>query len=189
MKPVVAAFASLLLCACSGQSSSILDKLDNQTGVTVTYSQTPMVFYVDNSGVAAHARKLINMGPIEVNRMGEFRYYLWLGIWNTLQDPISGAARDGFESIVIYADGEPLPLEISGWSPASIGASDPIYVRPVSSASDAYYAVTVDQLRLIAASSDLRIRSTGIQSRTYELWDEQQSARRSLRAFLEKSVY
>jgi hypothetical protein len=189
VKRIISMAIVLSLYACAGKDAQIFDKLDTQTGVTITYSRTPLIFYVDNSGQAAYARDLLHVGPLEVNRMGEFRYYLWLGIWNTLQDPISGKSRDGFEAIVIYADGEPLPLEVTGWSPASIGASEAVYSRPVSSSADAYYEVTVDQLRLIAASGDIRIATTGTRPQVYEPWDAQQSAKLGLKAFLKESVY
>ena len=148
-----------------------------------------MVFYRDDSGKAAFARNYLHLGPLEVNRTGSFHYYLWLGIWNTMQDAEPGEARNGFESIVIYVDGEPLALELTGWTPAAIGATEPVYVRPVASAADAYYEVTVDHLRLIAASQDVRVQSTGPGTRTYELWDKQKSARKSLNEFLRNSVY
>ena len=186
----IAAFMlALTLTACASQDSVIRNKLDPTTGVTITYSQTPMVFYRDESGKAAHARNFVHLGPLEVNRMGDFRYFLWLGVWNTLQDARPGETRDGFESIVIYADGEPLALEISGWTVEAIGASEAVYLRPVSSAADAYYEVTVDHLRLIAASSDIRVQSTGSRPQSYELWDEQKSAKAGLAEFLRKSVY
>ena len=54
------------------------------------------------------------------------------------------AARDDLESIVIFADGEPLLFELSGWTPDTIGASEPVYVKPMASAADAYYQVTMD---------------------------------------------
>ena len=179
----------LTLVACAGQPGAIQDKLDPTTAVTITYSRTPMVFYRDDFGKAAFARNYVHLGPLEVNRAGSFHYYLWLGIWNTMQNATSGEPRDGFESIVIYADGEPLALELSGWTPATIGASEAVYVRPVASAADAYYEVTVDHLRLIAASADIRVQSTGPGTRTYEMWDEQKSARKSLTEFLRNSVY
>jgi hypothetical protein len=106
-----------------------------------------------------------------------------------MQNADSGEPRNGFESIVIYADGEPLALELTGWTPAAIGATEPVYVRPVASAADAYYEVTVDHLRLIAASEDVRVQSTGPATRTYELWDKQKSAKQSLNEFLRNSVY
>ncbi len=180
---------SLTLVACAGQPGTIQNKLDPATAVTITYSQTPMVFYRDDSGKAAFARNYLHLGPLEVNRMGSFHYYLWLGIWNTMQDAEPGESRNGFESIVIYVDGEPLALELTGWTPAAIGATEPVYLRPVASAADAYYEVTVDHLRLIAASDEVRIQSTGPGTRTYELWDEQKAAKQSLNEFLRNSVY
>lgn len=180
---------ALLIAACAGSGDRTIDKLDTLTGVTITYSKTPFVFFRDESGKAAFAKNYVHMGPLEVNRMGNFRYYLWLGVWSTVQDSRLGDTRDGFESIVIYADGEPLSLELAGWTPASIGAGEPIYLKPVSSAADAYYEVTIDYLRLIAASSDIRLLTTGNQPQSFELWDEQQTARADLISFLRDSAY
>lgn len=189
MKPFLALLGLSLLSACAGNQTRIDDRLDTQTGVTITFSETPLVFYRDDSGKAAHARNFINVGPIEVNRMGQYRYFLWLGIWNTLQDDELGGVRNGFETIVIFADGEPLSLDLAGWTAAAIGASEHVYIRPVASAADAYYELTVDELRLIAASTDLRIQPTGPSARSYELWDEQKAARAGFVEFLKNSVY
>ena len=189
MNRIVTISVLLLLSACAGNDARTVGKLDSVTGVTITYSEAPMVFYRDNSGKAAHARNFVHLGPLEINRMGEFRYFLWLGIWNTLQDVDSGDARDGFESIVIFADGEPLSLDLSGWTATTIGASEPVYIKPVSSAADAYYEVTIDHLRVIAGATDLRIQSTGPRQRAFELWDNQAAAKASLQEFLGKSVY
>lgn len=186
---LITALGLFLLTACGSSNGSIRNKLDPLTAVTITYSDVPLVFYRDNSGRAAFARNYVHLAPLEVNRTGGFRYYLWLGIWNTMQSGNTGESRDGFESVVIYADGEPLPLALSGWTAEAIGASEPIYLRPVSSAADAYYEVTVDQLRLIAASNDIRIQSTGPRPQSYELWDEQKSAKASLIKFLGNAVY
>lgn len=189
MKQIATLFILLLLFACAGNGARTVDKLDSVTGVTITYSEAPMIFYRDNSGKAAHARNFVHLGPLEVNRMGDFRYFLWLGIWNTLQNADPGDARDGFESIVIFADGEPLQLDLSGWTATTIGASEPVYIKPVSSAADAYYEVTIDHLRVIAGATDLRIQSTGPRQRSYTLWDNQTAAKASLQEFLGKSVY
>lgn len=175
--------------ACSSDPVRIGDRLDPLTSVTIRYSQTPMVFYRDVSGRAAYARDFVHMAPLEVNRGGDYRYFLWLGIWNTMQDAAGHQPRDGFDSIVIFADGEPLPLELAGWTIAAIGASEPVYLKPVASATDAYFPVTADQLRLIAEAQDIRVQSTGSVSESYEPWDDQKSAKAGLIAFLEGSVY
>lgn len=97
--------------------------------------------------------------------------------------------RDGFESIVLYADGEPLSLELSGWTPEAIGASEPVYIKPVASTADAYYRVTADQIRLIASARVIRLRTTGSSPKEFELWDEQNSARNDLTEFLSRAYF
>ena len=177
----------LTASSCSLTTDLVADKLDPRTSVTITYNQSPMILYRDVSGRAAHARDYVYLGPIEVNRSGSYRHYLWLGIWSTMDDVQPGRSRDGFESIVFFADGEPLPLDVAGWTPDAIGASEPVYLKPVASAADAYYEVTIDQLRLIAEAKDVRLQSTGSSSVYYEPWNEQSSAKAGLIEFLHTS--
>jgi hypothetical protein len=187
---IIALAGVALPAACaSGPAQPVREFLDTGTGVTVTSSRAPIVLYRDTAATAAYARKLVHLGPIEVNRSGDYRYFLWLGIWNTLQPTDAVEQRDGFDSIVILVDGEPLMLELAGWTPSTIGASVPVYPKPVASAADAYYPVTVDQIRFMAEAADLRLRTTGAAPAEYELWDGPRQARRSLRSFLEAVGY
>jgi len=176
--------AALVLLGCAASPPSVNEKMDELTGATVTYASAPLMFYRDNASQAAYARNFINAGPIQVNRSGSYRYYLWISSWSTMQVPDLVSVRDGLESIVIFADGEPLLLELSGWAPDTMGVSEPVYLKPMASAADAYYQVTADQIRLIAESSDLRLRTAGPQPRDFELWDDQTSAKASLAEFL-----
>ena len=175
---------SMTVVGCASTSATINDKLDPLTGVTVTFSRTPLVMYRDNPSQAAYARNYVHLGPLQVNRSGSYQYYLWIGIWNTMQTADLSEHRDGFESIVLFADGEPLLLELSGWTPEAIGTSEPVYLKPVASTADAYYRVTADQIRLIAESRDIRLRTTGSSPKDFELWDDQKSARNDLTEFL-----
>ena len=180
--------AILTLVGCAS-SPAVNEKLDPNTGVTITYSGTPLVLYRDDPSRAAFARNYVHVGPIQVNRSGSYRYYLWLGIWNTMQVADISEHRDGFESIIIFADGEPLTLELAGWTPESIGASEATYIKPLASTADAYYEVTADQIRLIAAATDIRLQATGASPREFQLWDEQVSARSSLVEFLTLAAF
>lgn len=191
MRPLIgiAVLSVFLVSACSSSADMVRKKLDPLTSVTINYSQSPLVFYRDVSGRAAYARDYVHLAPLEVNRSGSYRYYLWLGIWTTMDHARSEQTRDGFASIVVYADGEPLALSIAGWSAEAIGASEPVYLKPVASAADAYYEVTVDQLRLIAQARDLRVTSTGPRSESYEPWDNQKSAKASFDAFLQLAIF
>lgn len=183
------ALTLLIANGCASDAGMVRNKMDPATSVTISYSQSPLVFYRNVSGRAAYARDYLHVAPLEVNRAGSYRYFLWLGIWNTMEDAGTEVTRDGFESIVIFADGEPMPLEIAGWTVDAIGASEPVYLKPVASAADAYYEVTLDQLRLIAESYEVRLQSTGPRHRSYEPWDDQRLARTSLKEFLNASTY
>jgi hypothetical protein len=173
------------ISACSTPSSLVQETLDPVTGVTVLRATAPVVLYHDNSGYAAHARDYVYLGPVEVNRMGSHSYYLWLGIWSTIRyEDRQSEQRDGFESVILFVDGEPLPLEFAGWTLDAIGVTEPVYVKPVASAANAYYRVTIDQIRLLAEADVIQLHAGTAKPRTYALWENQASAYASLRAFL-----
>ncbi len=145
-----------------------------------------MVLYRDNSAYAAHARDFVYLGPVEVNNMGSYDYFLWLGVWSTMRDERRADKRDGFETVVLIADGEPIPLEFAGWTLDSIGVTKPVYVKPVAGAADAYYRVTIDQIRLIAVANEIDLRVGGAGAVSYGMWDQQATAFASMRAFLDR---
>jgi len=178
-----------LLSGCASSPPTPGEKLDPQTSATMTFSTTPMVLYRDDPGHAAYARNYVSLGPLQVNSSGYYRYFIWLGIWNTNHTVAVAERRDGFDSIVLFVDGEPLTLELSGWTPDVVGASEPVYPQPVASALDAYYQVTEDQIRLISDSTDIQLRTTGFSPRSFELWDDQSAARLGFKAFLAGALY
>ena len=184
-----AILAMLLNTGCVSTTTLVEERLDLGTGVTVTHATAPIMLYRDNSAYAAHARDYVYLGPVEINRMGEYSYYLWLGIWSTISDAERSWQRDGFESITVYADGEPLQLELVGWTLESIGVSEPVYIKPVASAADAYYRVTIDQIRLIANAREIELHAGASPVRVYLMWDRQGSAHAALREFLDRSLY
>jgi hypothetical protein len=175
--------------SCASFGASTIEKLDPLTSATLTAVSTPMVFYRDNSGRAAFARNFANLGPIQVNRSGQYRYFLWIGIWSTGQESDATRRRDSFEAPVLFIDGEPLQLDLAGWTSDAIGASEDIYTKPVASAIDAYYEITIDVIRLLVNASDVSLRSGGPNTELYEPWDDQQSARNSLRDFFDLIGY
>lgn len=180
----VALIATSLLAACATQDSRVNDDLDPLTGVTVVYSDTPVVLYRDNPSYAAYSRNFVHLGPIEINKSGSYKYYLWLGIWSTLQGSEVAQQSDGFASVVLVVDGEPLLLDLAGWTPAAIGTSTPVYPKPYATSLDAYYRVTADQIRLIAQARELQLRTTGTYPLEFQMWDEQKAAKRDLIKFV-----
>lgn len=174
----------LLAAACGHTGSLVIQEMDPATGVTATRGTVPLILYRDDSSRAAHARDFVYIGPLSVNRMGDDRYFLWLGIWSSLDDQPMSEQRDGFDSVVLFADGEPMRLELAGWTLSAIGVSQPVYNKPTATAADAYYPVTFDQIRVIAEATDIRLRTGGPRSGSYELWDSQSRAMSGLQEFV-----
>lgn len=179
-----AALALALLTSCAGNDTAVLQRLDPETGVTIKRASVPIVMYRDMSANSAFGRDYVYVGPIQVNNMGRREYFLWLGIWGSSDSAERGRKMDDFEAVVLYVDGEPLSLEVQGWTPGSIGASGDVYVKPVASALDGYYRVTVDQMRLIAESQDLELRAGATRPQRYVPWDSPKDSSQALVAFL-----
>jgi len=179
---------ALAAAACAG-TPQLVEDLDPLTGVTMTRSTEPLVLYRDNSGRAAYAREFVYMGPVSVNRMGAYRYFVWLGAWSTIQARDAAGLRDGLETAILFVDGEPLSLELLGWSPEAVGLSAAPYPPPAASTIDAYYEVTIDQIRLIAEARELRLLLGGADSANYEPWDSKAMGRSGWRAFVDEAGY
>lgn len=183
-KYIICLITLAFLSACAGTGPLVTDQLDPLTGVTVTRATKPLVLYRDRSAQSAFGRDYVYLGPLEINNMGERRYYLWFGIWSTSDSVDRGMTLDNFESVVIYADGEPLSLQLAGITPGSIGVSEPVYVKPTASATDAFYAVTIDQIRVVAESRDLELRVGSLKPVQYIPWDTAESATVGIREFV-----
>jgi hypothetical protein len=191
IRNLFACITALVLMGCASNEilPGIRETLDPLTGVTVSSSLRPLIMYRDNSGRAAFARNYVHVGPVQVNRSGNFQYYLWVAGWSTMQSASSLDDQQSFESIVIFADGEPLLLDLAGRTPATIGASEPVYLKPVASAVEGYYRVTADQIRLIAEADEILLRTSEASPREYGLWDDQQGAKRDLLEFVSRAFF
>jgi len=60
-----------------------------------------------------------------------------------------------------------------------------VTVEPGSSAIDAFYGVTIDQIRVIAEARALEIRTGPSASDHYQAWESSASATEGLRAFVQ----
>jgi hypothetical protein len=186
---VLALVAAAGVCGCSSSTALTGEKLDPVTSATISYSKQPLIFYRDVSGRAALAKDFVYVAPVAVNRGGSYRYYIWLGIWTVAGEESPDATRDGFESILLIADGEPLQLEITGWTVGAIGASEPVYSKPVASAADAYYELTLDQLRPVAEAEQLRLHIGGNGRNMFEPWDDQKRGKAAMLEFIGGPTY
>lgn len=180
------ALALVLLAAsygCASSAPGTIESLDSHTGVTILRSRSPVVFYRDTPVRAAYARDFVSLGPLSVNRMGEHHYYLWLGVWGTMADWSGPDTRDNLESAVLFVDGEPIMLELAGWTPASIELSENVYGKPAAAAIEAYFEITLDQIRRLSEASSLTLLTGDGDPSYYEPWDDPGTVRAMLRTF------
>jgi hypothetical protein len=184
--PFAGLVAVLIVTACAPSTPIVREKFDPLTAVTVSFSNTPLVMYRGNSARGALARRYVLLGPIQVNRSGNYQYFLWLGTWSTGRSIDPAEYRHSLGSITILVDSEPLSLDVSGWTPESIGTSEPVYATPVASSADAYYRITADQIRLLAGAKEIRLRTSGTEPGEYKLWDDQDAARSDLIEFINR---
>ena len=173
-----------ILSACAAGQPPVVEKLDEFTAVTITYSRMPIIMSPDTPFDRATMRDYVQIGAIEVNRMGTLKYYLWLGISDMNHMTSADKRPEGYESIVIIMGGEKFGLDVLGWTPAAIGASAPVYKKLFTTSVDAYYQVTLDQIQLLAEADVLRLHTTGSVSREFVPWYKQTTAKDDLAEFI-----
>jgi hypothetical protein len=173
-----------VLSACTTGQPAVIEKLDELTAATVTYCRTPLIMSPDTPHVRESRRDYVQIGVIEVNRMGTLEYYLWLGITEVDQVATANTHPEGFSSIVLAVDETSIELDVNGWSPSVIGTSASVYQKIFPDSADAYYQVTLKQIQLLTDSDRLTLRTTGSAAKEFVSWYSQTTFESDLSEFL-----
>lgn len=181
----IAVAVLVLLSACATEQPAVVEKLDELTSVTYTYSRTPIILSPDTPLDRENTRDYVQIGAIEVNRMGTLQYFLWLGISEMNYDATANVQPEGFESIVLDVGGEKSSLDIVGWTENAIGISKPVYKKLFATSVDAYYPVTLEQIQRLNDVDDMKLLTTGSEPREFVSWYKQATARNDLAEFLQ----
>ena len=152
---ILALLLAGLAAGCASQSSTKpVELLDERTGMTVAALKQPIELVPSVQSAAIMSRKRSSfayLGPVEWNRSGTLSYGLWVHIAPGSDRP-PGDIRAAAALTLILSDG---PLDLSPIEAPRLGM-DP-YRQAVSWGQTAYYALTVDGLKRIAASSTMRL--------------------------------
>ena len=183
--PVISVAVIVLLSACTARQPTVVEELDEFTAASITYSQTPVVMSPDRVFAEPSERPYVDIGAIEVNHNRVRQYYLWLGIWD-INDTKGTDKLEEFESIVLIADGQELPLDVHGWTHEVISSSKPVYKKLFAEAVDAYYQVSLEQVRLFAKADRIELRTTGSAPREFVPWYREKEAKSDLAEFLRR---
>jgi hypothetical protein len=174
MAILLLAYPLLLL---GGTKHAASEYLDEHTGATVTVADTPLIFALKQSILAA-----------EVDRSGQPSVYLIGYIWSTIDR--RGPAKDlrkTHKYLELLADARPIALKADADYPADLTDD-----ARLSSPGNKYLArlafrVSIEELRFAADSRSLLVRmrdesaEEGDDADVYTLW---QDGRESLRAFV-----
>jgi len=184
LRSFVASFIVLTsIAGCSASQPMVSERLDEKTAVTITNTRTPLIMSPDAYFSDANAREYVQIGAIEVNRMGTREHFLWLGIWDI--DHINSDAEKplGYDTIQLLADGQSIPLRVHGWTHNSIGASTSSYKKIFAEDVDAYYKINLEQLEALNSAVAVKLRTTSATPKEFIPWYNQERASADLAEF------
>ncbi len=164
---VIAALAAASMSGCAA-NTNVTSRLDSN-GLTVVTLDEPIVLARPVRQLAAAAGDYAYLGPVEINRMGNRDYFLWVGLASTIDRKLSGVSPAEVRELAVLIDGSPMLLPLVHWtadleqSPYETAA--PLYATFAAHAS-------LDQIRRIssAASVEVHLVSASGATRRYQKW-------------------
>ncbi len=155
LPPICVVLLSGLLAACAGpRSVRPVESLDERTGITVTSLKEPIELLPSAQFAALADNKRTSfayLGPAEWNRSGEFSYGLWVHI------APGGGAQIGdihaADALTLNLDDGAVALTLIDTPKLGRDA----YKRVASWGQTAYFNLTIETLRRMAASRKLEL--------------------------------
>jgi hypothetical protein len=152
--PVVLLLASVAGCA-SQSSTKPVEYLDPRTAMTVGSLKQPieLVPTVHSAGIVIFGKRtsFAYLGPVEWDRSGSYAYGLWIHV--APGNDRSMADIRAPASLTLVLDGGPQVLQPIDAPPLGQGAYQPV----ASWGQTAYFELTVQMLKLMAASEKLQL--------------------------------
>ncbi len=164
---VIAALAAPVLSGCAARTN-LTSRLDSN-GLTVVTLDEPIVLARPVRQLAAAARDYAYLGPVEINRMGNRDYFLWVGLASTIDRELVGVSPAEVQELAVLVDGWPMLLPLVHWvadleqSPYETAA--PLYATFAAHAS-------LDQIRRISSAESVEVHlvtESGV-TRRYKKW-------------------
>ena len=172
---VLAAVAGMALVSCTTVESvpRATEYLDEASGATITRVETPFRFYSDDPSRAANARDYLDAAPLALNRSGKYSWWLWLGVWSTIDRGVSGgdAQLADIAAIQLIVDGEPMDLDMQARTDR-IPGGEPLPYAATVPASATLLPLTGSQVARLgrAASISIRTEMADGEARHWQSW-------------------
>jgi hypothetical protein len=188
-QPLILAALFVCVSACAGAPrAGVNEFLDERSGATVTVVQEPLIFALERSTLAAHARDYVSLTAVEVDRSGQTQLCVLGYFWSTI-DRRAGArsAQPTDKSLAVLADDRLIRLTPFESPPRDLQASSGLHAPQTAHFEQAAYKVSLEQLRYVANSQVLKVSLAADkdeedpEAEIYSVWAD---ARKALRDFV-----
>ena len=159
--------------------------LDEQTGNTLLLVAKPLVFARERTDVAAHERDYATLVAVEVDVSGQYRDYLLLYRWSTVDRRMSPPPDPQAGELKILADGRAIDLMPLAELPVGLTRRRELHLPEHGDVVTRAYAIDVPTLSFIATSREVIVRMPQEPLDTpFGLWED---GRKALAKFLERA--
>lgn len=170
----LAASLSLVSCRTVAPDRRATQYLDDATGATITRVEVPVTFYSDDPSRAANARDYLDVAPLAVNRSGNYSWWLWLGVWSTIDRGASGGDPElaDISAIQLMVDGEPMDLWMQAATDRIPGAATLPYAATVAPARSMVLPLTASQVGRLGRATRIGIHTEMADGevRRWQIW-------------------
>jgi hypothetical protein len=175
------------LAACAAQPPLPSQEIFNEENAsTLLVTAAPLVFARERSDAAAHARDYATLVAVEIDNSGEYREYLLVYRWSTVDRRMSPPPAPDQGALRIVADGRVIDLEPLAKLPVSFERPRDLHVPPHGDMVARAYPIDIATLEFIASSRELLVRMPHEALDTpFLLYEDGRSA---LSRFLERST-
>lgn len=160
---LVGAVAIALIAGCGTASPNrrASDYLDDATGATISRVDQPFTLFSEDPARAANARDYIHAAPLAVNQAGKRSWWLWLGLWSSIDRGVSaGDSRlPDVEAVQLIVDGEPMELDMEARVERVPGLTRLPYAAPVATAENLILPLTSSQVARLSRGASIVIRT------------------------------
>ena len=138
-------------CATVPDDASVVEKLDEQTGLTIARLGRPIEVYRETF-LKEPTGRFAFIGPFETNQMGTRELFVWIAV------PIELGENDA--APIVTVDGKELPLGVPGRAAEFAGLRTSPYKVPTPWSSMYYFRVDPALIATLGAAREIRVRVT-----------------------------
>ncbi len=149
--------ASVALAGCAlGKRAVLTQYMEEDVAIVITALVEPLLLADEASALGVNVGDYLQLTPVEINRSGDFNYYLSMVFWSTV-DRQQTDNHHALERVTLMLDSVPMQLQLSFVRVGGGANRLDVIPAPVAGAVQAYYSLTVSQIRELGAAQSLYV--------------------------------